>query len=430
MYDVKSYLSEMFLSAAIISLVVFGYVLRDKSNTESSFNEIAVEIPEIPVLRYGMDVNAYDFEEHPIRRGSFLGDILMSYGVDFDKIVTLERNAENVFSLRKIMAGKNITLVSEKDCETIVKFVYEPDRYSFVMYDLTESLDATLHKIPFETCVETASGIVSRSLYNSFEDAGIDMNLFDNLEIALAQVDFFASQKGDQFRFTYEQRYIEGLPAGVGKVLAASYKSGNSEEFSFYFENDKYKGYYDMEGTPTQRTFMRDPVNARISSRFNMNRFHPILKKRRPHLGTDYAAPTGTPIMSVADGTIIKRSYTKGNGNYIKIRHNNTYETQYLHMSKFVKGLGVGSRVTRGQVIGYVGSTGLATGPHVCFRFWKNGRQINHLRENFPPLDPMAKEELPEYLDQRDELLEALVKVAYQNEPMAFAGLGISGTHY
>lgn len=423
MYGVKRYLSEFFLSLSVVILLVFGFYLHEKYGTEPSqdmeaFQEI---VPQVE-YQYGLDKSRYDFEKYPIRSGSFLGDILMSYGVDFNRIVKLEKEAEAVYSLRKIKAGKHITLISEAPCGEVSKFVYEPDRYSYVLYDLGESTGAKLHKLSVQTCLETANGVVSRSLYNSFEDHNLDMNLFDNMEIALAQVDFFACQPGDQFRFTFEQHYIDGELAGVGKILSASYKSREREDFSFYFENDKYKGYYDSDGNPTQRTFMRDPVNARISSRFNLNRFHPILKRRRPHLGTDYAAPRGTAIMSVADGTITKRSYTKGNGNYIKVRHDKTYESQYLHMSKFASNIRVGSRVQRGQVIGYVGSTGLATGPHVCFRFWKNGRQINHLRENFPPLDPMPEEDLPEFFSFRNDYLALLKTVSYPNENLAYAG--------
>jgi murein DD-endopeptidase MepM/ murein hydrolase activator NlpD len=168
-------------------------------------------------------------------------------------------------------------------------------------------------------------------------------------------------------------------------------------------------GYFDPEGRPMKKAFLKSPVAySRISSRYNPRRFHPIQKRVKPHLGTDYAAPRGTPIRAVADGTVTKASYTRGNGVYVKIRHDRTYETQYLHMTRYAKGIAPGVRVSQGQTIGYVGSTGLATGPHVCFRFWKNGRQVNHLRENLPPPEPMAKEELPDYFAARDRILQLM----------------------
>lgn len=158
--------------------------------------------------------------------------------------------------------------------------------------------------------------------------------------------------------------------------------------------------------------FLKAPVKAsRISSYYNLNRFHPILKRRRPHLGTDYAAPHGTPIQAVGDGVVSIASYTNGNGNYVKIKHDDTYQTQYLHMSGFADGIRAGSHVKQGQTIGYVGSTGLATGPHVCFRFWKNGRQVNHLRLNFPPPEPLPESELAKFNEQRDVYLKQLDEI-------------------
>ncbi|MDP4821323.1 MAG: M23 family metallopeptidase, partial [Saprospiraceae bacterium] len=165
----------------------------------------------------------------------------------------------------------------------------------------------------------------------------------------------------------------------------------------------------DMEGRPMKKSFLKSPVqHSRISSFYNLNRFHPILKRRRPHYGTDYAAPHGTPIRAVGSGVISQASYTSGNGNFVKIKHRDNIETQYLHMSKFAKGIKPGAQVDQGDIIGYVGSTGLATGPHVCFRFWKDGKQINHLNLTFPPADPLPESEMPTFLQQRDKYLSLM----------------------
>jgi murein DD-endopeptidase MepM/ murein hydrolase activator NlpD len=207
----------------------------------------------------------------------------------------------------------------------------------------------------------------------------------------------------------YDEKAVEGVPYAVDNISYAWFEHRDEGIFAFNFQDStgEVSGYYDEKGREMKRPFLMSPVKfARISSSFNMNRFHPIYKTRRPHLGTDYAAPTGTPIIATADGTVSRASRSRGNGIYVKLRHNKTYDTQYLHMSKIADGIRPGVRVKQGQVIGYVGSTGAATGPHVCYRFWKNGRQINHRAEKFPNSEPMKDEVIPEYL----EFIEPLKK--------------------
>ncbi len=266
----------------------------------------------------------------------------------------------------------------------------------FEVYDVTRAI---------ETRTIEGAGTIESSLWNAMVDNGLSYELAARMEDAFAwSVDLYHIQKGDQFKLIYDQNYIDGKPVGIGKLYAAYFKNADHEYYGIYYENDKYKGFYDLEGRPVKKAFLKAPVKfSRISSRYNPRRFHPILKRRRPHLGTDYAAPRGTPVYAVGNGVVTHASYGKGNGRYVKIRHNKTYQTQYLHLHRFAKGIRAGTSVKQGQVIGYVGSTGLATGPHVCFRFWKNGRQVNHLRENFPPPEPMNESDLPYYLQVRDQ---------------------------
>jgi len=385
---------------------------------------VEVEVAPPVVYKYGYDDSEHVFEDYKIKRNTFMSDILMSHGIDFSRILKLEKAAQDVYSLRKIAAGKDITFVKEDPCGPPKSFVYRPNRLDYIVYDFKDEINVSRHELPFEVCIESASGIVNYTLSDAMFEKGLDVNLIDKMEDALAQVSFFTAQKGDQFKLIYERIYIDGKASGSGKILSAAYKykSNDKEVYGFHYVNDNYSGYYDYEGTPNKKTFLRAPVRAsRISSGFNPNRFHPVLKRRRAHLGTDYAAPTGTPIMAVANGVVTKRAYTKGNGNYIKIKHDNIYQTQYLHMSRFASGIRPGTRVSQGQTIGYVGMTGLATGPHVCFRFWKNGRQINHRTENFPPLDPMAEEELPSFFEVRDVLLDDLMKIPYAGREISYA---------
>lgn len=261
-----------------------------------------------------------------------------------------------------------------------------------------------------ETKIESAEGIIEGSLWGSMEDQNLPTDLIASMENALGwSVDFYHIQKGDAYKLVFEREYVEGVPVGVGKLLGAEYTSGNNTYYSIRFNSGAYDGYYDLEGRPMKKAFLKAPVEyARISSGFSNNRFHPILKRNKGHYGTDYAAPTGTPIRAVADGVVTKACYAGGNGNFVKLRHDKVYETQYLHMSRFAKGIRPGVHVSQGQTIGYVGSTGLATGPHVCFRFWKNGKQVNHLKEKMPTPKPMEPIMLQEYFKVRDAIKSQL----------------------
>ena len=417
----------LFIIGGLVLGGLLGYLYNNHVRLDDQSLADSPEVVKIEEVKtkFGYDESSYHFETYPLKYGSFIADLLLDRDVSYNKIYQLEKAAEEVLSLRRIKAGKKITFVYADECEPPVSFVYRPNLFSYVDYTFGDSISVVQKDISFITCQEMLSGTIAAgsSLSQSMGEKGLSLALTDELEDALAQVYFPSAQPGDKWKIVFDQKYIDNERAGSGHILAASYKSGNSEYFGFYFENERYQGYYDIEGTPNKKTFLRAPVRAsRISSFYNVNRFHPVLKRRKPHLGTDYAAPRGTPIFSVSDGIITRRGYTDGNGNYIKIKHDGVYQSQYLHMSKFQSGLRVGSRVKQGEVIGYVGKTGLATGNHVCFRFWKNGKQINHLRENFPPLDPMPQESLPEYFEVRDQYWRQLEAHPYDDStPTVYA---------
>ncbi len=359
---------------------------------------------------YGFDSKDYHFDEYPIKQNMYLSDVLLYEGINFKKIVQLENNSKDIFSLRNFKAGKEFTLVREDECSDPVCLIYEPDQYSYVQYFFNEK--ATIHQVkkPKEVCLETTSGIIEGSLWDAMISRNLSPTLIDKMEDALSSaVDFYHTKRGDKFYLLYEEIYVDGEKVGVGEVIGASYEDQRGKHYAVYYENENYAGHYDLEGHPTKSQFLRAPVKySRISSRFSYSRFHPIKKRNIPHYGTDYAAAHGTPIFSVADGTIENAAFTRNNGKYVKIRHANSYKSQYLHMSGFAKGIKSGTRVKQGQVIGYVGKTGLATGNHVCFRFTKNGKPINHLRENFAPADPLPEEQMEDFFASRDALLEII----------------------
>ena len=295
--------------------------------------------------------------------------------------------------------------------------VYEPDPYKYVRYHLGDSVGVDIVQRDVEECVEYSDGTITSSLWSSMEKTGHAQDLISAMEDALAwSVDFHHVQKDDEYRLVYEQKYIKGEPVGIGKLLGAYYRSGDNEFYSIWFDAGNYSGFYDLEGRPMKRAFLKAPVKySRISSRYSLNRYHPILKRYKGHFGTDYAAPYGTPIVAVADGTVEIAGYTSGNGNYVKLRHDAVYETQYLHMQKFATGMRAGVHVQQGQVIGYVGSTGLATGPHVCYRFWKNGKQVDPFRENLPKPEPMPSADIPAFEQTKAQIVPQLQQGTWQN---------------
>jgi len=213
----------------------------------------------------------------------------------------------------------------------------------------------------------------------------------------------------------YEDKSVEGKSIGVGRILAAEFVHFGKPIYSFYFEQDSIGDYFDDEGNSLRKAFLKSPLKfSKISSRYNLNRFHPVQKRFKAHLGTDYAAPQGTPIFTIGNGVVVEAKFSQFNGNYVKIKHNGTYTTQYLHMSKIASGMKPGRRVTQGEVIGYVGSTGLATGPHVCFRFWKNGKQVDHLREDFPTAEPVESKNRAAFDIEKQRLINLLNNQAKQ----------------
>lgn len=359
----------------------------------------------VPTIKYGFALDTFQVTEGTVETNRVFGDLLSSNGVEYPSIEQIVANSAGVFDLRKLQSGKPFMFLA-KDCDLGPDyFIYEPNVYEYIVFHLKNDLVVERVERPVQKEIRTANGVLESSLWQTMVDNGLSYELTAKMEDALQwSIDFHHLQQGDEFRLVFEENLIDGEPVGVGEVFAAYYKTSGNEYYAIWYEHGDIAGYYDLEGRPMKKSFLKAPVKfSRISSRFSMNRFHPILKRTRPHLGTDYAAPYGTPIYAVGDGVVTEASYTSGNGNYVRIKHDGTYQTQYLHMQKFASGIRRGVHVRQGQVIGYVGATGLATGPHVCFRFWKNGNQVNHLNLNFPPPKPLPQEEMPRFIEIRDK---------------------------
>lgn len=262
-----------------------------------------------------------------------------------------------------------------------------------------------------ETKVVTFKGLVTSTLWESAEAAQMNPDLIVQLaEIFAWEVDFAREVRvNDRWRLTVEQKLVHGQVAGWGAILAAEYENAGELHTAVLYQSGEKSGYYSADGQSLRRMFLKSPIKfGRISSRFNRKRFHPIHKVHRPHLGVDYAAPTGTPIRAVGDGVVIMAKYNGGGGNTVRIRHNASYQTYYLHLSRFEKGVRAGTRVRQGQTIGYVGSTGLSTGPHLHFEFHHNGRVLDPLKQAFPSADPVPKAELAQFQGHASAHLKAL----------------------
>lgn len=356
-------------------------------------------------FKYGLDLNQFSLTEGEIKPGSVISEVLGRFGVSAGEIDALVNNSREVFDVKRIRPHKKWVVLSSADSIRTPKyFVYEKDQLNYVVFSLTDSLYAWKGQHPTTKVTKSISGVIESSLYQTLYDKDVPSLLaLEMANIYAWTIDFYHIQKGDYFKVIYEEKLVEEEPVGSPKILAATFLHKNKEFEAYFFEHAEVAEYFDEEGGSMRKAFLQAPVEfSRISSKFTKKRFHPVLKRMKAHLGTDYAAPHGTPIQATGDGTITKSGYTGGNGNYVKIRHNSTYETQYLHMSK--RAAKVGDVVKQGDVIGYVGSTGLATGPHVCYRFWKFGEQVDPFKEEIPSSDPLPLKYLPQFQVVKENL--------------------------
>ncbi len=354
-----------------------------------------------PTILYGMVVDSFQIEENAVKRNQSISDILLAYNVSHQTIFQLANLSKNVFDVRKLAANKKYTVIyQEEDSLPSAKaLVYEPNPEEYVVFDLKDSMKVYVEKRPVTIEEKSISGTIRSSLYEEILKNGGTPELVDLVADMYGwQIDFTKIYPGDQFKVLYTERVIEGKAVGIEEIIGAELVHYNNPFLSIAFDQGDGVDYFDEEGKSLRKAFLRYPVKfTRISSRYTAKRFHPVQKRYKAHLGTDYAAPTGTPIYAAGDGVITKAQYEKYNGRNVKIRHNATYSTQYLHMNGFAKGIRSGMKVKQGQLIGYVGKTGLATGPHLCYRFWKNGRQVDAMKVELPPSEPITEDYLSNF---------------------------------
>ena len=397
----------------ILIVLLFLVSCGGGNENSQSRKEVRKAKPE-PVYLYGICIDSLDVKEDCVKKNEFLGTILSREGVNQKTIHHIDRDHRDVFDVRKIKVGNKYVFLKTRDSIPQAKYwIYEIDRTNYAVFQLTDSIAAWRGEKEVITKVEHIGVEIKSSLWNAMSEAGCDYSLILELsDIYAWTIDFFGIQPGDSCKVIFEERYIAGdtVPFGIGNVMASYFKNKGDGKYAFSFEQDGKKEYFDENGDNLRKAFLKAPLNyRRISSTFSEARLHPVHKIVRPHHGVDYAAPSGTPVQSIGDGTVIAKGWdTKGGGNYLKIKHNSTYTTTYMHLKGFAKGITQGSKVKQGQTIGYVGMTGTATGPHLDFRLQKNGTYIDPLKFKSPSAEPVKKENMEAFRHSVDTLIRVL----------------------
>jgi len=383
----------------IIHITLFETIKHYTYKADLSLTDSLEQQPVIPKI-YGFPADSFKIKHGKIRWNQPLSTLLLKNHVSPSVIDKLVQKAKGVFDLRKIRArNKYLILKSPDSLERPEYFIYDHSKTEYVVFSLSDSIWVKKHKRKVASVRKYTSATIESSLWNAMIDNNLNPVLANELSDIFAwTIDFFGLQKGDYFTAIYDEEFVDTVSIGIGVIYAVRFNHMGEDYYAFQFVQDSTISYFDENGNSLRKTFLKAPLRFnRISSHFSYSRLHPILKIRRPHTGIDYAAPTGTPVHTIGDGIVIQKKYTKQGGRMIKIKHNSIYITGYMHFSAFAKGIKVGTHVKQGQLIGYVGKSGLATGPHLDFRFWKNGVPVDPLKVKAPPVEPIIEQNMEAY---------------------------------
>lgn len=413
------------ITSAVVVILLAAFLIIDAYTSiftkpgeyeiETDSARVEIEIKKSIIL-FGMVVTDLHVIQDHVKRNQRFFDLFNTVHVNPKIIQQLNTLSKNIFDFRKVGAHKKYTLIHENDSMKSARaLIYEPNSIDYIIFHLEDSLQVEICQRPVVSVEKVISGRIESSLFETIEQLQILPELTNKfVDIFGWQVDFQRLQKGDQFKLIYEENSVEGKPFSIGKIIGIYFEHASEGFYAFPFDQGEGLDYFDEKGNSLRKALLKYPIEfTRISSRYSMSRFHPVVKVFRPHLGTDFAAPAGTPIRSVGDGLVEEAQYTSNNGNYVKVQHNGTYTTGYLHMSKIASGVIAGSRVKQGQTIGYVGSTGLATGPHLCYRFWRNGVQIDALRVELPPAEPIHAEQSESFRLVKESSIKRLQLISF-----------------
>ncbi|MBE0650830.1 MAG: peptidoglycan DD-metalloendopeptidase family protein [Bacteroidales bacterium] len=399
MFKNRFFIITAFIITSFVLSSCSAFSGHEKATAETPTATVAPK-PK-PKMMYGINVDSLNVIHGKVKRNQNLSDILLKYGVDYKIIDYIARHTRDTFDVRAMRKGQEYAVICTKDSTPKpLYFVYEQSPTDYVRYKLYDTISAELGQKPIESKLANSVGVIKTSFWNAIQDNDDDIALAVRLsEIYAWNIDFFELKPDDKYKVIYRKLYVDGKYVGLGQILASDFIHDGKDYYAFDFEQDGKWAYFDETGRSLQRAFLKAPLKyTRISSHFSNRRWEPILKIFRPHHGVDYAAPMGTPVHALGDGIISAKGYQKmGGGNYIRIRHNGIYTTQYAHLSRFAKGIKVGVHVKQDQVIGYVGMTGLATGPHLDFRVFKDGIAINPLKLKSPSSIPILRANKPAY---------------------------------
>ena len=377
-------------------------------------------VKHIPIIEFGFNYDDYIVLKDTIKKGESFGEILDRGHIEVGTIYKIAAEIKDTLDVRRLRAGKPYTVLAKKDStERAQYFIYQHNKIEYTVVSLGDSIYANKKRKPVTFKIKEASGVITSTLSETLDSQGLSPVISNELSTIYAwTIDFFRLQKNDKFKIVYEEKFIDDtISAGIGKINAAYFEHGGKPFYAFKFTADStnmIEDYYDEKTNVLRRQFLKAPIqfNYRISSRYNLKRRIAFYgNKVRPHKGTDFASPVGTPIIATANGRVTESRRKGGNGKYVKIRHNGTYSTQYLHMSR--RAVNVGDVVKQGEIIGYVGMTGNTGGPHVCYRFWKNGKQVDPLKQKLPAAKPMKESLKPIYLESISDLKTQLDTIGY-----------------
>jgi murein DD-endopeptidase MepM/ murein hydrolase activator NlpD len=398
----------------VLLIVLFTLQSCKKSEDDYIFEELEASKP---IVDFGFHYDDYNVLLDTIKPGFTLDKILSKQNLNGKKVADIINTVKDSFDVRTTRKQPYVALRSKDKYNKLQVLIYQPDRLNYYMIDLRDSIVGYKKSRPLSYKIKTIAGRLNGTLSSTLKKENIDASLVKKLTQVYAwSIDFFKLKKGDKFALSFTERYInDTLYDGVDSLRCAFFEYKGEKIYAFPYTTSAKSNkidYYNQEGKALKNYFLKAPLKfVNITSKFSKNRFHPVQLKWKAHSGTDYAAPTGTPIMTTAKGIIEQTGFTAGNGNFVKVKHDGTYSTQYLHMSKIL--VRRGQSVKQGDVIGRVGSTGLATGPHVCYRFWKNGVQVDALKLKLPNSIPMDRRNLPKFFKYSKPLKNELDSVAY-----------------
>lgn len=407
MASAKNVITGILIATGIAGwLYFFSGADSAQPQQEETNNQVQTTVedkePQIRKPRYDRDV-------YTVESGDTIAKVMEYYGIEYADMLEIVSSSASTYDLTRIVAGKDF--VGLKLGGKLKKIQYDISTEEYIEVDPSSGIVERM-PIEYEVTIKSSKANIESSMFVAGQKAGLsDETILEMAEVLAWNIDFATQvQKNDSFAVVYESRTRDGKPARPGRILAASFTNVGHKHMAFYFDDgEETSGYYDQDGNSTVRQFLRAPLKySRISSGFTYARFHPVTKRTTPHRAIDYAAPIGTPVMSTADGTVVHAAYSGGYGHFVKVRHNGVYQTHYAHLSRYGKGIRPGTRVKQGQVIGYVGSTGFSTGPHLHYEIQKNGSLVNPLKIELPPGDPIKEQHREAFESVKQQYLEKI----------------------